>query len=333
MSPVIDPDFRAMVEKLFGDLATVRGDAPQGALDREAWAQLKSLGLTLLTTPEEQGGSGAALTEAFTLHRLAARHGVALPLGEHDLLGRWLAGRLGWDSGDDVLSVGIAAWGATLDVPWGADVDTVLLVDARDGRTRVSRHRSADLEWSTAGRLPGSARARVSVPQGSDAAEVAPEVIEELRRRGALLRSMQIVGALEQCVDLAVEHARVRVQFGRPLIAFQAVQEHIAEAAAEVALARAATLAALVQPGPVAIAVAKSCASHAVGPVTRRVHQVHGAIGTTREHDLHRFSLPALAWRDEFGTGSDWDASLGAAVADSGLGAVWHGLLEVSLDG
>src|SRR5690606_33458712 len=113
---------------------------------------------------------------------------------------------------------------------------------------------------------------RTSLPAAIEAVELDTDVVEQLRLRGALLRSMQIVGALERCVDLAVEHARVRIQFGRPLLAFQAIQEHIAEAAAEVELARAATLAALERPDAARIAVAKSCASHAVGPVTRRAH-------------------------------------------------------------
>ncbi len=331
MSPVLDPDFRAMAEQLFGDLAAARGEQATG-LDRDLWAHLETLGLTLLTTPEKKGGSGAALTEAFTLHRTAAKHGIALPLGEHDLLGRWLAARLGWEVGADLLSVGVATRGTTVDVPWGAEVDTVLVAEVRAGRARVSRYRSQELTWSARGRLPGQARARTSLPAAIEAVELDTDVVEQLRLRGALLRSMQIVGALERCVDLAVEHARVRIQFGRPLLAFQAIQEHIAEAAAEVALARAATLAALERPDAARIAVAKSCASHAVGPVTRRAHQVHGAIGTTREHDLHRYSLPALAWRDEFGTGSDWDSSLGTAIDDRGLRALWQGFVEVPAD-
>ncbi|GAA4078529.1 acyl-CoA dehydrogenase family protein [Nocardioides kongjuensis] len=333
----VDPDFSSMLDRLFADLAPrTWSDREPTGLDRDAWRQVDELGVTLLTTPEDRGGSGARWPEMWTLHRSAARHGVALPLGEHDLLGRWLADRFGWTTGDDVVSVGVARSGRAVDVPWGADVDTVLLVEVHGDGAVVSRHASADLTWSTDGRLPTSRRARTRVPGIAERLPVAPDDVVDLRLRGALLRSVQIVGALERCVDLAVEHAAIRVQFGRPLLAFQAVQGMLADAASETALARAAVAAAIREADAVqdlraartSVAVAKSCSSHAVGPVTRAAHQVLGAIGTTREHDLHRFSMPALGWRGEFGTGADWDAELGASVDATGLPAVWHRIVD-----
>lgn len=333
----IDPDFSSMLDRLFADLAPrTWSDHEPAGLDRDVWRQVDELGLTLLMTPEDRGGSGARWPEMWTLHRSAARHGVALPLGEHDLLGRWLADRSGWRTGSNVVSVGIARAGRAVDVTWGTDVDTVLLVEVGDDGAAVSRHASVDLIWSTDGRLPTSRRARTHVPDVVERVPVAPGDLDALRLRGALLRSVQIVGALERCVDVAVEHAAVRVQFGRPLLAFQAVQAMLADAASETALACAAVAAAVREADAVdelaavrtAVAVAKSCSSHAVGPVTRAAHQVLGAIGTTREHDLHRFSMPALGWRGEFGTGTDWDAELGVAVDASGLRAVWQRLIE-----
>ena len=55
------------------------------------------------------------------------------------------------------------------------------------------------------------------------------------------------------------------------------------------------------------MAVARSCAGHAASVVVRNAHQVHGAIGTTREHRLHEFTRAALAWRSEFGSVQYWD--------------------------
>ena len=106
------------------------------------------------------------------------------------------------------------------------------------------------------------------------------------------------------------------IQFGRPLAKFQAVQHLISDIAAEAALARSATEAAL--PAAVAsdwsapnleflVAVARSCAGHAASVVVRNAHQVLGAIGTTREHSLHLFTRAALAWRSEFGSVRYWD--------------------------
>lgn len=338
----VDADFAAMLESLFADIADSESpDVAAPGLGRDRWTALGSLGLTLLTRPENVGGSGAGWPEAWSLHHAAARHGIQLPLGEHDLLGRWLADQLGWETGDDVVSVGLSNSSGTVDVPWGVDVDSVLLIDARGERPIVSRLRSEELTWCVEGRMPGSRRARVVPPAESRAVELDPALLRELHLRGAVLRSMQITGALEKCVEIAVEHAVVRVQFGRPLAAFQAVQAMLADAAAEVELARAATMAAVaalslrddVSASAVPIAVAKSCTSHAVGPVTRRAHQILGAIGTTREHALHRFSMPPLGWRDEFGTGAEWDRELGETVSERGWTSVWQGIIDGGFDG
>jgi acyl-CoA dehydrogenase len=52
-------------------------------------------------------------------------------------------------------------------------------------------------------------------------------------------------------------------------------------------------------------------------------HQIHGAIGFTREHILHRFTLRLLAWRDDFGNESHWGAALGNRVAARGAEELW----------
>jgi acyl-CoA dehydrogenase len=52
-------------------------------------------------------------------------------------------------------------------------------------------------------------------------------------------------------------------------------------------------------------------------------HQVHGAIGFTNEHILHRFTLRMLAWRDDFGNESYWAVELGRKVAAAGADAFW----------
>ncbi|MGH6754335.1 MAG: acyl-CoA dehydrogenase family protein, partial [Bradyrhizobium sp.] len=52
-------------------------------------------------------------------------------------------------------------------------------------------------------------------------------------------------------------------------------------------------------------------------------HQVHGAIGFTIEHILHRYSLRALGWRDDFGSESYWAVELGRLVANRGADELW----------
>ena len=153
------------------------------------------------------------------------------------------------------------------------------------------------------------------------------------RLRGALMRAVQMTGAMDSAVDLTVRHAAERKQFGRPLAAFQAVQHLTADTAAEAALARAATDAALGQAVATqfagdgllfSIAVARSVCGHCGSAVVRNAHQVHGAIGTTREHVLHRVTMPILAWTNDFGSVADWDRLLGQATRDAGDVGLWE---------
>ena len=57
--------------------------------------------------------------------------------------------------------------------------------------------------------------------------------------------------------------------------------------------------------------------------VVRNAHQVHGAIGTTREHRLHEFTRAALAWRSEYGSVRHWDRMLTDMAVQSGTGGLW----------
>jgi acyl-CoA dehydrogenase len=106
----------------------------------------------------------------------------------------------------------------------------------------------------------------------------------------------------------------------------------VADIAAEAALARAATDAALnvaISTGWAAdnlgflVAVARSCAGHAASVVVRNAHQAHGAIGTTIEHRLHEYTRSALAWRAEYGSVQHWDAEVTRAAQAAGAAGLW----------
>jgi alkylation response protein AidB-like acyl-CoA dehydrogenase len=156
---------------------------------------------------------------------------------------------------------------------------------------------------------------------------------EARRLRGALMRAVQMTGAMDAAVDLTVRHATERMQFGRQLAAFQAVQQLAADAAAEAALARAATDAALAQAVAtqfagdglvVSVAIARSVCGHSGSVVVRNAHQVHGAIGTTSEHVLHRVTMPILAWTNDFGSVTEWEALLTRAAREAGDIGLWE---------
>ena len=145
-------------------------------------------------------------------------------------------------------------------------------------------------------------------------------VADELVRRGAWARCVQTVGALDAAAELTVAHTRERRQFGRPLSAFQAVQHSLAAMAGEIERARAATalaIAAATDYGfdtvqtDYAVSVAKVAVGRAVEPVTTIAHQLHGAIGVTREHRLWLATMRARSWVDDFGSTAHWARRLG----------------------
>ena len=168
---------------------------------------------------------------------------------------------------------------------------------------------------------------RVSAYHGTEidfAERVMPE-LGDSRRDGALMRSVQMAGALERVRDMTVAYAADRRQFGQPLNRFQAVQQQLAEMAGEVALAVAAAEAAIADPSsPRQVAVAKVVTGQAAGRVAAIAHQVHGAIGFTHEHQLHRWTLKLWEWRDQFGSESAWSEALGDLLARSGGDRLWE---------
>ena len=139
----------------------------------------------------------------------------------------------------------------------------------------------------------------------------------------ALARAAQLRGAMEQVLSMSLRYAGERVQFGRPLKRFQAIQHYLAEIAGEAAATGAAVDAAAEAGTPFAFAAAKARASQAAGPVARLAHQVHGAIGYTAEHDLHQWTKRLWAWRDECGNEAHWWQVLGAEAARGGGAALW----------
>jgi hypothetical protein len=144
-----------------------------------------------------------------------------------------------------------------------------------------------------------------------------------------------MAGAMGRALALSIDYVNTRQQFGRPLGKFQAVQQALATMACEVAAvdAAAAALAARldatgldVGASDFEIAAAKLRANRAVGVVTAIAHQAHGAIGFTREYDLHRVTIPLMRWRSQHGNDAVWSARLGRQVAGLGGRGLWEAL-------
>lgn len=294
----------------------------------ELWRNLEDTGLARLTSRQ-----GAGPAEAAIVLSGLARHAAAVPIAEADLLAVWLADKAAVsipDTGPLTVAVADATEidgrlsGIARDVPWPLST-VVLAVRTADALHVAVVEDALTLDGRN---LAGEPRGSVTFDMAaSNMQAVDPGVADELIRRGAWARCNQIVGALDAACDLTVAHTGERVQFGRPLSKFQAVQHSLAAMAGEIERARAATalaVAAATDYGfahpatDYAVTSAKVAVGRAVNPVTTIAHQLHGAIGVTAEHRLWRTTMRARSWVDEFGTTTQYARRLGrmALAAD-----------------
>jgi alkylation response protein AidB-like acyl-CoA dehydrogenase len=286
----------------------------------QAWDRLAGeLGLTGLAVPECYGGSGAGLAEVAVAVEETGRVLLPVPYLSTALAGAVLSeGGAGDTAAGAEFLPGIASGALRAAFALGGSVT------ASGGRlTGVARHvldgaeaglfvvragdtlfavRAADTVVTPAGTLDETrSQAAVSF-RDSPGAEAGGDAdrAEDLLR---VMLAVESAGAAAHCLDVTVGYLKTRVQFGRPIGAFQALRHRCADLAVEVASARATACAAVrAAASPVSAASAASAAELAVlGPLAKRhcvdvfwhaaaeMIQLHGGIGFTWEHQAHRY--------------------------------------------
>jgi acyl-CoA dehydrogenase len=344
------------VERVFADRSSRRAAPIEGAeLDAELWEQVEALGLPLLLVPEADGGSGGGFQDARVALRALGRHALPIPLAESLLAARALAtARIPRPAGPLSLALRTrgelresrGTWrytGGLDDVPWGASSAAIAAVlPAADGARLCClepRHATSivtriNLADEPLNRLVFSDAPVESVPSPI---ELAGDLFDE----AALLLTAQICGALDAALSRSLTHANQRKQFGRALAQFQAVQQALAVLGEEVLAVECASEAACraadrsYAPADRSyagfeIACARLRANLAIDTAVPIAHQVHGAIGFTREQDLRLFTQRLLAWRGALGNDRYWAERLGQAVAARGAAAFWSDLTRRS---
>ncbi len=319
----------------------------QEPFDASLWEALQGHGFTLVGIAEEAGGAGGELADAIAVARCSGRMAAAVPLADSVLVGAWAAAMVGLPL-DDPGPVAAALYPSPLAarrsdgggwhvrgepgvVPWaGAAASLITIVGSEPGpMVALCPLDGADLtlDRNLAGEPAAVVRLDVEVPE--ERVRPAPEWLtpEAVRLRGALARAAMMVGAMERALELTVVYVTQRRQFGRALSRFQAVQQQVAEMAAEVAAAEAALqLAVATDAAHRAVAAAKIRCGLAAGRTATIAHQLHGAIGFTDEYRLHRFTRRLWAWRDEYGSETEWSRALGRELLDGGTNTLWPAL-------
>jgi len=309
--------------------ADVPGAARQWAAgDRSGglalWRKLAGAGVTALAVPQRWGGLGASPLDIAVACEELGHHALPGPvtesvavvpwliaaLGDETLAGRWLPGLA---AGDLIATLALPPWR-----PFAADADAAGLVLLAEGDTvwlaePGVAHRSVDPARSLF-----EAGGRQMLARGPAVAGAIARAMEV----GALACAAQLLGAGRAMLAASARHAGQRIQFGRPVGAFQAVKHQLADVA--IGLEFAGPLldeaaAALAAGGPARdVSAAKVACTDAASRAARTALQVHGAIGYTEEHDLHLWLTKVRALAGAWGSQADHRARVMASLATAG---------------
>ncbi len=316
----------------------------------DAWKALTEAGFASV------GGTGLdgdiAFEDAVAVVRRAAYHTLDYPVGDF-IMARRIAARAGLASPEERFTFAPSRTPGSIELYRagdgamqlrGATQDTGitfsrLLVDCVDeqGRESLAIVQEADITQILHHRTPTSPTSLATPVYLADRAHTRrpahglhrrmPNAHRRLIEEGALLRAVQMAGAMDRVLEHALTWVNDRVQFGKPIAKHQAVQHLMAQLAEEVAAASAAVdfavEASSVKPDRFAIAVAKARAGEAAGKAANIAHAVFGAMGFTREHTLHNATRRLWAWRNEFGSETYWQGEIGRRIASGGGASLW----------
>ena len=286
-----------------------------GATSEPTWAQLAELGWTGASVPEEHGGAGLSFLEEAVLHEEAGRALVHAPLWSTSCLVPFLP-----TQDQAAVAGGEASWTIALG-PLVPDLDTATNVAIVGGDTvwELDGCERELLATNDASRPLGV------VSGGEPGRELcSSEVLPVLRTRSLAILALEAAAVGARALELAVEYAKTRTQFGRPIGSYQAVSHPLASSYTELELARSLAWWAawcVAQDDPDApIAAASACAEAADAAVTacERAIQAHGGIGFTWEHVLHRLYKRALGIQSWEATSTQLRAEVADTLLDTG---------------
>lgn len=305
--------FESTIERLLADLVTPEliRHCEAGHWPADLWAALESSGFAVAAAPEHLGGAGASWEDLYGVVKAAGRHNLPLPLPE-TMFANWLLGQCGIEARNEPLGISMrstlslnhaakaaffdAPWvapaetlvtGTLCDVPWGRDVEHVVALVPGERTTLILLSRR-DAEVSTKQNTAGEPRDDLSFKNTTPIAiaDVPADWPDDvIWWGGAMLRTAQMAGALETTLDLSTRYATERVQFGKPISAFQAIQHQLAQMAQHTGSALVSAEAAFAESGNQLaawqIAAAKVCGAEAAGavaadgPCSARCHRLY----------------------------------------------------------
>ena len=284
-------------------IEVVRSFGESSGFDRERWAELAALGTFGIAVSEASGGVGLSFIDAVLVHEALGHALVPGPL---------VAATLAAGVVDGVIDGSVIP--CIVDVPHEGPIliehfrDSDVLIMIRDDGVHLAS--TGDVDGSDLVH-PTDPTTPVSVvrnlPPGTSIG--GPDLAKIWRQRGSLLASAHLAGNSAGSTSLAVEYAKEREQFGRPIGSFQGLKHLLADSWIRTEIARSSVWAAGVtvdepEVGSVdrAIAGARLTAARAATENAKTCVQVHGGMGFTWEVDAHLFLKRAWVLETQFGS-------------------------------
>jgi len=252
--------------------------------DEALWQLLcEQVGAAALVIPEQLGGAGGELADAATVLQELGRALVPSPLLGTTLAELVLLAATEPDAETlESLAEGSSIGALVLDADYVVNGDIAdVVVAATEGQlSRWTRFSAQPVVTMDPTRRLARVRPEDTVALGPD-----PGIADS----AAILLAAEQIGAAERCLELTVEYAKSRVQFGRPIGSFQALKHRMADLYVAIAAARAVVSDACNAPNPTSAAAARLAASEALCTVASEGIQLHGGIAITWEHDMHLY--------------------------------------------
>jgi alkylation response protein AidB-like acyl-CoA dehydrogenase len=274
----------ALVTKHAGPAAVRAAMESDSGYDESLWQLLgEQVGAAALLIPEELGGAGGELADAATVLQELGRALVPSPL-----LGTTLAelALLAAPEPDAETLEGLAGGSSigalVLDPDYvvNGDIADVVVAAANGRLSRWARFSVQPVATMDPTRRLARVRPEDTQPIGADPG---------LADKAAILLAAEQIGAAERCLEMTVDYAKSRVQFGRPIGSFQALKHRMADLYVAIAAARAVVADACDDPTPTNAATARLAACEALCTVAAEGIQLHGGIAITWEHDMHLY--------------------------------------------
>jgi acyl-CoA dehydrogenase len=326
------------VEKIFSDNVTKQCiiNSEKGEWPKELWNEIIENGLNLVLVPEALGGVGGSWFDAGILFKAIGKYQAPIPLAENIVAGH-LLGLGGIPLPDDsIVTILDGEFSIKDNKLSGISKRTPFGSSATHGVAIINDKSSSKVILLSIPKDSISDDKNLALESRSNIDFMDVEILSSseilfssdyILKIGALMRSCQIAGGLEFLLDQSVKYANDRIQFGRPIAKFQAIQQELAVLATHVAASGVAAdyASSSMDDGceDLAIASAKSRVDDAVSIGASIAHQVHGAIGFTYEHGLHFATRRLWSWRAEYGSGSYWAKSIGQKAVASGSKNFW----------